>query len=65
MDASGGAVVQHLSTQLLAIADFQSKEHLQAKIRRFSCDWNQRAHPCNWSMKFVAKVMAEGSALAA
>lgn len=49
----------------LRIADFESKEHLQAKIGQFICEWNQHAHPFNWSTKSVAKVMAEAPALAA
>jgi transposase len=49
----------------LRIADFESTEHLQAKIGQFIGEWNQHAHPFNWSTKSVAKVMAEVPALAA
>jgi transposase len=49
----------------LRIADFESKEHLRAKIGQFICEWNQHAHPFNWSTKSVAKVMAEAPAMAA
>ena len=49
----------------LRIADFDSKEHLQAKIGQFIREWNQQAHPFNWSTKSVAKVMAEVPAMAA
>jgi hypothetical protein len=45
--------------------DFPSKDHLHAKIAQFICAWNQQAHPFNWSMKSVAKVMAAALALAA
>jgi transposase len=49
----------------LRIADFASKEHLQAKIEQFIGEWNQHAHPFNWSTKSVAKVMAKAPAIAA
>jgi transposase len=49
----------------LRIADFASKDHLQAKIEQFIQEWNQHAHPFNWSTKSVAKVMAGAPALAA
>jgi transposase len=49
----------------LRIADFASKEQLQAQIEQFICEWNQHAHPFNWSTKSVAKVMAEAPAIAA
>jgi hypothetical protein len=54
-----------LQRQRLRIADFDAKDHLQTKIGQFSREWNQHAHPCNWSTKSVAKVMAEGPAMAA
>lgn len=54
-----------LQRKRLRIADFDSKEHLQAQIEQFICEWNQHAHPFNWSTKSVAKVMAEISAIAA
>jgi transposase len=54
-----------LQRKRLRIADFDSKEHLQAKIEQFICEWNQHAHPFNWSTKSVAKIMAEIPALAA
>jgi transposase len=49
----------------LRIADFASKEHLQAKIEQFICEWNQHAHPFNWSTKSVTKIMAKAPAMAA
>jgi transposase len=49
----------------LRIAEFKSIEHLQAKIGQFIREWNQHAHPFNWSTKSVAKVMAEVNAMAA
>jgi transposase len=54
-----------LQRKRLRIADFVSKEHLQAKIGQFIGEWNQHAHPFNWSTKSVAKVMAEVPAIAA
>jgi hypothetical protein len=54
-----------LQRKRLRIADFASKEHLHAKLSQFICEWNQHAHPFNWSTKSVAKVMATAPALAA
>jgi transposase len=54
-----------LQRKRLRIADFASKEHLHAKLSQFICEWNQQAHPFNWSTKSVAKVMAKAPALAA
>jgi transposase len=54
-----------LQRKRLRIADFESKEHLQTKIGQFIREWNQHAHPFNWSTKSVAKVMAEVPAIAA
>jgi transposase len=47
------------------IADFTSTDHLRAKLAQCIREWNQQAHPFNWSPKSVAKVMAEAPALAA
>jgi transposase len=47
------------------IVDFDSKEHLRVKLEQFIREWHQHAHPFNWSIKSVAKVMAEAPALAA
>ncbi len=49
----------------LRIVDFDSKEHLRVKLEQFIREWNQQAHPFNWSTKSVAKVMAKAPALAA
>jgi hypothetical protein len=46
-------------------ADFASKDHLRMKLAQFIGDWNQQAHPFNWSTTSVTKVMAEAPALAA
>ena len=54
-----------LQRKRLRIADFESKEHLHAKIGQFIHEWNQHAHPFNWSTKSVAKLMAECPAMAA
>ena len=54
-----------LQRKRLRIADFESKAHLQAKLRQFISEWNQHAHPFNWSTKSVAKVMAKAPAIAA
>jgi DDE superfamily endonuclease len=49
----------------LKIADFASKDQLRAQLEQFIADWNQQAHPFNWSTRSVAKVMAEAPAMAA
>jgi transposase len=54
-----------LQRKRLRIADFESKDHLRAKLEPFIHEWNQHAHPFNWSIKSVAKIMAEAPALAA
>jgi transposase len=54
-----------LQRKRLRIADFESKDHLRAKVDQFIKEWNQLAHPFNWSAKSVAKIMAEAPALAA
>jgi len=54
-----------LQRKRLRIVDFESKDHLRAKIDQFIEEWNQHAHPFNWSTKSVAKVMAEAPAKAA
>ncbi|MGH8066346.1 MAG: IS630 family transposase [Candidatus Entotheonellia bacterium] len=54
-----------LQRKRLRIVDVESKEHLRMTLEQFMCEWNQYAHPFNWSTKSVAKVMAEAPALAA
>jgi transposase len=54
-----------LQRKRLRIADFESKDHLRAKVDQFIKEWNELAHPFNWSTKSVAKIMAEAPALAA
>jgi transposase len=54
-----------LQRKRLRIVDFASKDHLRAKLDQFIQEWNQHAHPFNWSTKSVAKIMAAAPALAA
>jgi transposase len=42
-----------------AIVDFASKAELAEKLQQFIAQWNEQAHPFNWSKKSVAKVMAK------
>jgi hypothetical protein len=49
----------------IALRSSESKEQLRARIDQFIVAWNQQAHPFNWSMKSVAKVMADAPAMAA
>lgn len=54
-----------LQRKRLRIVDFASKDHLRTKLEQFVREWNQQAHPFNWSTKSVAKVMAAAPAMAA
>ncbi len=48
-----------LQRKRFRIVDFASKSDLCAKIELFIDQWNQHAHPFNWTTKSVAKVMAD------
>jgi len=52
-----------LQRKRLRIADFENLEALAAELELFIAQWNERAHPFNWSSKSVAKIMAESSPL--
>ncbi|MBF0461655.1 MAG: IS630 family transposase [Magnetococcales bacterium] len=48
-----------LQRKRFRISDSQSKSDLRAKIDQFTREWNEHAHPFNWTTKSVAKVMAQ------
>jgi len=48
-----------LQRQRCRVADFASKEDMQAKIMQFIAEWNWQAHPFKWSTTSVTKVMAD------
>jgi DDE superfamily endonuclease len=48
-----------LQRKRLRFADFADLAHLAERLQAFVAEWNQHAHPFNWSSKSVAKVMAE------
>ena len=48
-----------LQRKRLAIVDFASKAELAEKLQQFITQWNEQAHPFNWTKKSVAKVMAK------
>jgi hypothetical protein len=54
-----------LQRKRLRMVDFESKDHLRVKLEQFVHEWNQHAHPFNWSTQSVAKVMAAAPAMAA
>lgn len=54
-----------LQRKRLRIVDFASTADLQAKLMQFIAEWNEVAHPFNWTTKSVAKVMAEATPAAA
>jgi len=43
----------------LQIADCADKKHLAQRLMAFVAEWNDYAHPFQWSTKSVAKVMAK------
>jgi transposase len=47
-----------LQRKRLRLADFADLAHLAARLHAFVAEWNQHAHPFQWSSKSVAKVMA-------
>jgi transposase len=47
-----------LQRKRLRLADFPGKAALAERLAAFIAEWNQRAHPFNWSTKSAAKVMA-------
>jgi transposase len=48
-----------LRRKRLRIVDFPSKERLTERLMAFISEWNEIAHPFNWTSKSVAKVMAK------
>jgi transposase len=48
-----------LQRKRLAIVDFANKAELAEKLQQFIAQWNEQAHPFNWSTKSVAKIMAK------
>ncbi len=54
-----------LQRKRLRIADFESKEILAERILDYIAQYNEHAHPFNWTKKSVAKVMAKCEANAA
>ena len=54
-----------LQQKRFRVVDFESKEHLQEKLRQFINEWNASAHPFNWTTKSVAKLMADAASLLA
>ena len=48
-----------LQRKRFRIADFASKDDLHMKTEQFITEWNQHAHPFNWSTKSVTKIMAD------
>jgi transposase len=48
-----------LQRKRLRITDFADKKHLAHCLLAFVAEWNEHAHPFQWSTKSVAKVMAK------
>jgi transposase len=54
-----------LQRKRLRIVDFAAKADLRAKLIQCIAEWNEVAHPVNWTTKSVAKVMADAVPVAA
>jgi transposase len=54
-----------LQRKRLRVVDFASKADLQATLMHFMAEWNEMAHPFNWTTKSVTKVMADAVPVAA
>ncbi len=48
-----------LRRKRLRIVDFADLEHLRVRLEQFVTEWNQIAHPFNWTTESFAKVMAK------
>jgi transposase len=48
-----------LQRKRLAIVDFADKAHLAERLHLFVKQWNEHAHPFNWTKKSVTKIMAK------
>jgi transposase len=48
-----------LKRKRLRIADFADKDQLAERLMTFIREWNENAHPFNWTSRSVAKVMAK------
>jgi hypothetical protein len=48
-----------LQRKRLAITDFADKGHLAERLYAFVEEWNQHAHPFNWTRRSVVKIMAK------
>ena len=48
-----------LQRKRLAIVDFTDKSALAERLHAFVSEWNEHAHPFQWTTKSVAKIMAK------
>jgi transposase len=48
-----------LQRKRLAIADFKDKAHLAERLHAFVAEWNEQAHPFQWTRNSVAKIIAK------
>lgn len=48
-----------LQRKRLAIVDFQDKAHLAERLQAFVKEWNEHAHPFQWTRRSVAKIVAK------
>lgn len=48
-----------LQRKRFTIADFESIAHLAERLEAFVAEWNEKAHPFNWSSASATKVLAK------
>ena len=48
-----------LQRKRLAIADFPDKAHLAERLHKFVKEWNEQAHPFQWTKNSVAKIISK------
>ena len=47
-----------LQRKRLRLADFANQAHLAERLMAFVAEWNEHAHPFQWSTKSLANVMS-------
>ncbi len=48
-----------ITKEKMLIADFKDKAHLAERLLAFVKEWNEQAHPFQWTKKSVAKIISK------
>lgn len=48
-----------LRRKRLRIVDFENLDHLQERLHQFIAEWNEVAHPFNWTTESFTKIMSK------